>query len=230
MIEFDCPHCRQHIEADDAWAGLTTKCPTCSNQFVVPCQSKSIRVETLNASPCESCGHPLREGDLLCVQCGFRRDTGQRLVTSIDGVKEDNTPSLKDIGSIASFRCRHCGFTTRSDSMNRGYPDYCTWCGELQDVPEDARGYDGKQIVKVCENCGTSVNRAVATLLGSCCCPACAYVLSTASPTRTLACSERCVRCGAPVATRVPSVTEAHLLTNIFGGVTLSTQTERICL
>lgn len=40
MIEIDCPHCNQHIEADDAWAGLTATCPTCLKDFEVPAKDE----------------------------------------------------------------------------------------------------------------------------------------------------------------------------------------------
>lgn len=40
MIAIICPHCNQHIEADDEWAGLTVTCPTCSKEFTAPTTSR----------------------------------------------------------------------------------------------------------------------------------------------------------------------------------------------
>jgi hypothetical protein len=35
-MKFECPHCQQPIEADDACAGMATNCPTCNGNIVVP--------------------------------------------------------------------------------------------------------------------------------------------------------------------------------------------------
>lgn len=34
-MKFSCPHCQQHLEADDSFAGTTVDCPTCGKSFVV---------------------------------------------------------------------------------------------------------------------------------------------------------------------------------------------------
>lgn len=35
-IEFNCQHCSQHITADSSYAGISTQCPTCSEDIIVP--------------------------------------------------------------------------------------------------------------------------------------------------------------------------------------------------
>lgn len=35
-MKFACPHCGQHIEAEEEWAGIQTDCPTCTQQLTVP--------------------------------------------------------------------------------------------------------------------------------------------------------------------------------------------------
>jgi len=35
-ITFECPHCQQHIEADDSICGQTVECPSCKGEIVVP--------------------------------------------------------------------------------------------------------------------------------------------------------------------------------------------------
>ncbi len=35
-MTFDCPHCQQNIEVDDAGAGLTVECPTCHQPIKIP--------------------------------------------------------------------------------------------------------------------------------------------------------------------------------------------------
>lgn len=38
-MKFACPHCGQHIDADDTWIGKEATCPSCAAAFVVPAQS-----------------------------------------------------------------------------------------------------------------------------------------------------------------------------------------------
>ena len=35
-ITFACPHCQQHIEADDSICGQTVECPSCQGEIIVP--------------------------------------------------------------------------------------------------------------------------------------------------------------------------------------------------
>jgi len=35
-MKFSCPHCGQHIEAEENWAGIETNCPTCSQKLTIP--------------------------------------------------------------------------------------------------------------------------------------------------------------------------------------------------
>lgn len=35
-MKVKCPHCQQHVELDDTWAGRELKCPTCAKPFRVP--------------------------------------------------------------------------------------------------------------------------------------------------------------------------------------------------
>jgi hypothetical protein len=41
-LSFHCPHCGQHIEAEQTWAGRDLDCPTCRKAFVVPSRSRNI--------------------------------------------------------------------------------------------------------------------------------------------------------------------------------------------
>src|SRR5580700_6041366 len=52
-FKFSCPHCDQHIQCDQQWAGQTIPCPACSGQIAVP----QIPVATL-APPRESSTAP----------------------------------------------------------------------------------------------------------------------------------------------------------------------------
>ena len=46
-IKFECPHCGQHIVADEEYAGINCECPTCSQSLTVP------SVETINTEVCQ---------------------------------------------------------------------------------------------------------------------------------------------------------------------------------
>ncbi len=35
-IKFECPHCNQHVEAEDDWAGRELECPACSKKLTIP--------------------------------------------------------------------------------------------------------------------------------------------------------------------------------------------------
>jgi hypothetical protein len=36
MPQFHCPHCGEHIDAGDEYAGMVATCPSCTNEIVVP--------------------------------------------------------------------------------------------------------------------------------------------------------------------------------------------------
>jgi DNA-directed RNA polymerase subunit RPC12/RpoP len=35
-MKFECPHCQQHIQADDGYAGMQINCPACNGALMVP--------------------------------------------------------------------------------------------------------------------------------------------------------------------------------------------------
>jgi DNA-directed RNA polymerase subunit RPC12/RpoP len=35
-VNFDCPHCKQHLAVDQAGAGMTVNCPTCNEKIEIP--------------------------------------------------------------------------------------------------------------------------------------------------------------------------------------------------
>lgn len=46
-IKFECPHCGQHIVADEEYAGINCECPICSQALTVPSE------ETINTEACQ---------------------------------------------------------------------------------------------------------------------------------------------------------------------------------
>jgi len=103
-IKFSCPHCEQHIQAEDSYAGTQIACPTCSGGLVIPGSPTapaparvSVRVSAgaapaqtpasvadppsdSAASVCPSCSAALPRGAILCINCGYNLKTGQRMV------------------------------------------------------------------------------------------------------------------------------------------------------
>jgi len=49
MPKFACPHCGQHIDADDSWCGKNLACPNCGEELIVP----STAEQTVQTAPAE---------------------------------------------------------------------------------------------------------------------------------------------------------------------------------
>src|SRR5512138_2707025 len=90
-IKFACPHCQQHIEAPEGYAGTEISCPACQGGMRVPGTPAAAAAPratiaappppTTEAAPgCPSCGAPMARGAILCTQCGYNTATRQRTV------------------------------------------------------------------------------------------------------------------------------------------------------
>ncbi len=102
-IKFSCPHCQQHIQAEQAYAGMQINCPACNGTMMVPGQRAApapipVSFQQAAAPPpppstpepasaprpgtaaCPSCGNALPRGAVLCTQCGYNLVTRQRTV------------------------------------------------------------------------------------------------------------------------------------------------------
>jgi pullulanase len=53
-MNLDCPHCRQNLEMDDAWAGNTLECPNCHQSFLVPTSVAAVSDRRKQADPEQS--------------------------------------------------------------------------------------------------------------------------------------------------------------------------------
>lgn len=91
-ISFSCPHCGQHLDADESAAGEELPCPSCQKRIRVP--QKKLRLKkggaTLNqqapeAAPpaevdsrsCPSCNRTMPPDAVVCVNCGWNSRTGK---------------------------------------------------------------------------------------------------------------------------------------------------------
>jgi len=50
-IKFACPHCQQHIQADQDYAGMQITCPACSGPMMVPGQRASAAAPSTVPAP-----------------------------------------------------------------------------------------------------------------------------------------------------------------------------------
>ncbi len=72
-ITFRCK-CGQGLQAGDEHAGKQIVCPHCGESMAIPFPEK-------RESLCPACGKPMDDDVVVCMECGFNRKTGRRLVT-----------------------------------------------------------------------------------------------------------------------------------------------------
>lgn len=50
-MKISCPHCRQHLEVDEAWAGLEVTCPSCGGGLVIPQPQEEVPPASVSNVP-----------------------------------------------------------------------------------------------------------------------------------------------------------------------------------
>lgn len=109
-ITFNCPGCKQSLEAPEDMAGDIIECPTCGQQITVPqpaqpkqegTQRLYIGEEGVIPGPatvgpsapgesgqalnkCPNCESEMEQGAVLCVKCGFHTKLGKIIKTDIE--------------------------------------------------------------------------------------------------------------------------------------------------
>ena len=77
-MDIQCPNaeCGKVLSVPDGMRGQTAKCPECDADIPVP--------EDLpeSASECPNCGEALGEGAVICIQCGYNLQTGEKMHTA----------------------------------------------------------------------------------------------------------------------------------------------------
>jgi hypothetical protein len=88
-MKTSCPHCNQHVEADDQWAGQVVACPTCKGQIVLPAA----------ASPRPLAAPPLLQPNYTEQ---FAKDKGSFLKGQ--SLRDWEQAALRSYGALANIR------------------------------------------------------------------------------------------------------------------------------
>ena len=67
-----CPHCKANVRFPREEAGMVRQCPRCGNGFCLPADGGRPEF-------CPSCEGEMEHGTVVCVACGYNRETGQAL-------------------------------------------------------------------------------------------------------------------------------------------------------
>lgn len=92
--------CGKSVNAPDHLAGKTVKCPGCGNPLVIPEPSSSagglFDEAGMAEGGCPKCGTAMTPTAVLCVKCGYNRQTGEQMagVTEKSGGHEGATEEL----------------------------------------------------------------------------------------------------------------------------------------
>lgn len=110
--------CGQSFKAKDELAGKRARCPKCSQPLVIPAPSvddeftleapvdvpKYNPLEDILADEgvkhaatgpvCPSCSEPVSPGAVICIQCGFNLQTGEKVYSSMDDDLDDDAAAM----------------------------------------------------------------------------------------------------------------------------------------
>ena len=109
-IQVKCGNCSAQFKAKDELAGRRVKCPKCKNAVVIsaPRAAAAARGPKRGANPlldildeedvrsrangpmCDNCGSEVKPGSVICIDCGFNLETGDRLETEASEDVENN--------------------------------------------------------------------------------------------------------------------------------------------
>jgi hypothetical protein len=76
-IQFPCSGCGRPLRVNDSRSGSLMRCSKCQAVCTVPAAAPAMVGDT-DAEGCPKCGKPMAPKAVLCVECGFNRNTGQQ--------------------------------------------------------------------------------------------------------------------------------------------------------
>lgn len=101
-IEFDCPHCGEHLSLWDELAGKQGTCPKCKKAITVPRGASSDITMA-----CPQCGADISAGSKLCTQCGRDLKRGTRLETRVNEPSLLRRAASEGLGPLVGMVWRH---------------------------------------------------------------------------------------------------------------------------
>ena len=100
-IEFDCPHCREHLSMWTELAGKKGRCPTCEAEIIVP---RGARSDVFVS--CPRCGSDIAATAKICTQCGTDLKSGVRLETRVNDPSVLQKLAQETAGSLMAMLWR----------------------------------------------------------------------------------------------------------------------------
>jgi hypothetical protein len=79
-IEFTCTGCGRRLRVNDGRSGSLMRCSKCQAVCTVPAAAPAGAGDG-DAEGCPKCGKPMAAKAVLCIECGFNRNTGQQFKT-----------------------------------------------------------------------------------------------------------------------------------------------------
>ena len=108
-IKVKCGNCSAQFKAKEELAGRRVKCPKCQNPVTIKAPTAAARqapkragnplldildeedVRSRASGPiCDNCGSEVKRGAVICIDCGFNLETGDRLETEASEDVENN--------------------------------------------------------------------------------------------------------------------------------------------
>jgi hypothetical protein len=79
-IQFECSGCGRRLRVNDSRSGSLLRCSKCQAVCTVPAAAPPPSGDS-DADSCPKCGKPMAPKAVLCIECGFNRNTGQQFKT-----------------------------------------------------------------------------------------------------------------------------------------------------
>ncbi len=100
-IEFDCPHCREHLSMWDELGGKRGRCPKCEEEIIVP---RGVRSDVFVS--CPRCGADIAATAKICTECGTDLKSGVKLETRVNEPSVLQKVAQETAGSLMAMLWR----------------------------------------------------------------------------------------------------------------------------